>query len=103
VLSLTRKGDWVVDPFLGTGTSIIAAIRHGRRGAGAEVLPRYVKLARTRIEREMKGTLRTRPMSRQVYDPARAGNGLSVSRWSVSPGSIQTEWIDSKVKDRMSR
>lgn len=29
VLSMTNQNDWVFDPFLGTGTSIIAAIRHG--------------------------------------------------------------------------
>ncbi len=34
VVSMTDEGDWVLDPFLGTGTSIIAAIRHNRRGAG---------------------------------------------------------------------
>jgi len=37
VLSMTNEGDWVLDPFLGTGTSIIAAIGHNRRGAGAMI------------------------------------------------------------------
>ena len=37
VLSMTNEGDWVFDPFLGAGTSIVAAIRHGRRGDGAEM------------------------------------------------------------------
>jgi adenine-specific DNA-methyltransferase len=32
VLSLTNKNDWVFDPFLGVGSTIVAAIRHGRRG-----------------------------------------------------------------------
>ncbi|MDH4269935.1 MAG: site-specific DNA-methyltransferase, partial [Dehalococcoidia bacterium] len=45
VLSLTNEADWVLDPFLGTGTTIIAAIRHGRRGIGAETVPEYVELA----------------------------------------------------------
>ena len=38
VLSMTNEGHWVLDPFLGTGTTIIAAIRHKRRGAGAEMV-----------------------------------------------------------------
>ncbi len=84
VLALTTKDDWVLDPFLGTGTSIIAAIRHGRRGAGAEIVPRYVEVARERIEQEMLGTLRTRPMERPVYDPVDAGNRLTVSPWAKS-------------------
>jgi len=73
VLAMTQEDDWVVDPFLGTGTSIIAAIRHGRRGAGAELVPKYVDLARDRIRRELAGTLRTRPMHRPIYEPARSG------------------------------
>lgn len=82
VLAMTEKGDWVFDPFLGTGTSIIAAIRHGRRGVGAEVVPKYVNLARRRIEQEMQGTLKTRPMDRPVYDPVQAGNSLTVAPWT---------------------
>jgi adenine-specific DNA-methyltransferase len=81
VLSLTNEGDWVMDPFLGAGTSIIAAIRHHRRGAGAEIIPKYVDLARERIQQETKGTLRTRPMLKPVYDPIQAGNSLTVSPW----------------------
>lgn len=82
VLSLTNKGDWVLDPFLGTGTTVIAAIRHGRRGVGAETVPKYVQLARQRIQQEIEGTLRTRPMDRPVYDPVAAGNTLTVAPWN---------------------
>jgi adenine-specific DNA-methyltransferase len=49
VLSLTQEGDWVLDPFLGTGTSVIAAVRYQRRGIGAEVLKKYVEIAKSRI------------------------------------------------------
>jgi len=76
VLSLTNEDDWVLDPFLGTGTSIIAALRHHRRGAGAEIVNRYLKIARTRIQQSMEGTLKTRPMNRPVYDPVESGNPL---------------------------
>lgn len=81
VLSLTNEADWVLDPFLGTGTTIIAAIRHGRRGIGAETVPEYVELARQRIQQEMEGTLRTRPMDRPVYDPVESGNSLTIAPW----------------------
>jgi adenine-specific DNA-methyltransferase len=79
VLSMTAPDDWVFDPFLGTGTSIIAAIRHGRRGAGAEVVSKYVDLARQRLDEEMAGRLKSRRMGRPVYDPMAAGNRLTVS------------------------
>jgi len=81
VLSLTNEEDWVFDPFLGTGTSVIAAIRHGRRGVGAETVPKYVDLARERISQEVEGSLRTRPMDRPVYDPIENRNSLTVAPW----------------------
>ena len=84
VLSLTNQDDWVFDPFLGTGTSIIAAIMHHRKGIGAEIVPKYVSLAKRRIHMSMDGTLRTRPMDRPVYDPYRAGNSLAISPWKNS-------------------
>lgn len=78
VLSLTNEGDWVLDPFLGTGTTIIATIRHKRKGVGAETIPQYVQLAHARIQQELEGTLRTRPMDRPIYDPFEAGNSLTI-------------------------
>lgn len=97
VLSMTQKDGWVLDPFLGTGTSIIAAIRHGRRGAGAETQPKYVSLARQRIEQEMDGTLQTRPMTRPVYDPIEAGNSLTVAPWT-KVGSSQLALLEKKPR-----
>ena len=88
VLSMTNEGDWVLDPFLGTGTTVIAAIRHGRRGVGAETVPKYLQLARQRIRQEMEGTLRTRPMDRPVYDPVEAGNSLTVAPWKKNAKQI---------------
>ena len=96
VLSLTDEEDWVFDPFLGTGTSIIAAIRHGRRGAGAEIVPKYIKLARQRVQQEIEGTLRTRPMDRPVYDPVKAGNSLTIAPWSKA--SAQMTLLEKRSK-----
>jgi adenine-specific DNA-methyltransferase len=79
VLSMTNEDDWVLDPFLGTGTTIIAALRHNRRGVGAEMHPKYIEIARSRIEQEMVGTLRTRPMHRPVHDPS--GSKLTTAPW----------------------
>lgn len=89
VLSMTNESDWVFDPFLGTGTSVIAAIRHGRRGAGAEVHAKYHKLACSRIRKELEGTLKTRPMHRPVFDPADAGKNLTSNPWDNDTNSKQ--------------
>jgi adenine-specific DNA-methyltransferase len=82
VLAMSNEDEWVLDPFLGTGTTVVAAIRHNRRGAGAETYSKYVDLATERIKQEMAGTLRTRPMDRPVYDPKEAGNRLTIAPWS---------------------
>jgi adenine-specific DNA-methyltransferase len=89
VLSMTNEGDWVLDPFLGTGTTIVAAVRHGRHGAGAEIVPKYIELSRKRIMQEFRGTLRTRPMFKPVYDPVEAGNALTRSPWGPQGGEAQ--------------
>jgi adenine-specific DNA-methyltransferase len=96
VLSMTEPDDWVFDPFLGVGSTIVAAIRHGRRGAGAETLPKYVEIAKERIKQERQGTLKTRPMGRPVYDPMAAGNSLTVSPWNKSSNVIQLPLIEQK-------
>lgn len=70
VLAMTRPGDWVLDPYMGVGTALVAAVRHGRRGMGADVIRKYVDIARRRIEAAKAGTLRTRPMHRPVYRPS---------------------------------
>ncbi len=85
VLSLTREDDWVFDPFLGFGTSIIAAIRHHRRGAGVEMVEKYLAIAKERIEKEIAGTLKTRPMNQPIYDPEAAGNSLTTAPWTSHP------------------
>ncbi|HPC65765.1 MAG TPA: site-specific DNA-methyltransferase [Syntrophorhabdaceae bacterium] len=97
VLSLTNENDWVLDPFLGTGTSMIAAIRHGRRGVGAEIVHRYVEIALKRIQQEMEGTLRTRPMDKPIYDPVTSGNRLTDAPWKKETNQMMLfEKRDSK-------
>ncbi len=42
-------GDTVLDPFVGTGTTLVAAARWGRNSVGIEVTPKYVDLAARRF------------------------------------------------------
>ncbi len=98
VLSLANEGDWVFDPFLGVGSTIIAAIRHGRRGAGCELVRDYVSVARRRIEDQLSGRLKTRPMNKPVYDPAAAGNSLSISPWASPQSTGQLTLLEPKKR-----
>ncbi len=83
VLALTNEDDWVLDPFLGSGTSVIAALRQGRRGMGAELAPDYVKIAKDRVYEQLAGRLATRPMHKPVFDPRLAGNSLTTNHWKI--------------------
>jgi adenine-specific DNA-methyltransferase len=84
VLALTRPDDWVLDPFAGVGSALVAALRHDRRAAGADFFQKYIAIAKQRLESQIRGELRTRPMGRPVYDPIKAGNSLTRRPWDHS-------------------
>ena len=50
VLSMTDPGDAVFDPYMGVGSSIIAALMHGRKAYGCDIVPEYVAIARERVQ-----------------------------------------------------
>ena len=49
ILAGSRRGDLVLDPFMGAGTTGLVALWHGRRFTGIELNPEYVEMARRRI------------------------------------------------------
>ena len=75
VLSLTDEGDSVLDPYMGVGSAIIAALKHGRHGYGCDIVEQYVKIAESRVQALASGELRTRPMGKPIYDPALPNGG----------------------------
>ncbi len=75
VLSMTDKGDAVLDPYMGVGSSIIAALMHERDAYGCDVVPEYVDIASQRVEAWRKGELRTRPMGKPIYNPTLPNGG----------------------------
>src|SRR6266852_9752960 len=46
----TRKGELVVDPFVGTGSTLLAALETGRSGIGFEIVKKYADIARDRVK-----------------------------------------------------
>jgi DNA modification methylase len=47
------KGALILDPYMGSGTTIIAAIRTGRRAIGIEIDPTHYRTAVERVKREL--------------------------------------------------
>ena len=48
----TKKGEWVLDPFLGSGTTLIECKRLGRNGIGIELNDEVIKLAKDNLVKE---------------------------------------------------
>lgn len=54
ILALTKENDIVIDPFMGSGTTGVAAIKHKRNFIGIEIDDNYVRLAEKRIKNSEK-------------------------------------------------
>ncbi len=91
VLSLTDPGDWVLDPFLGVGTTVASAVRCNRKACGSEKEAAYVQIARARVQQALQGVLPVREMTTPVYDPALAGKSLTTPRWSQPETDVSTQ------------
>ncbi len=52
MLRYTKRGDWILDTFVGSGTTLIECRRLGRNGLGIELNPEVVQKARNLIEKE---------------------------------------------------
>ena len=50
VLFFTKKGQLVVDPFLGTGSTLVASLEADRNGIGFEIVDKYADISRKRVE-----------------------------------------------------
>jgi DNA modification methylase len=86
VLSMTHTGDWVLDPFSGVGSSMLAAVRHNRRAMGCERDAAYTAEARRRMDLLFSGELPYRPLGKPVYQPT--------GKEKVS--QIPKQWLDDK-------
>lgn len=61
----TKKGDVVLDPFAGVGSTLKACALEKRKGIGFELNPKYVALTRDRLRKEVLGTVRSSQQIRQ--------------------------------------
>ncbi|HWF77985.1 MAG TPA: site-specific DNA-methyltransferase [Caulobacteraceae bacterium] len=86
VLSTTKAGDVILDPFFGVGTTGSVAKRLGRRFIGIEQNPGYVSLARSRIEQVIPAAPSDLEITGSKKDEPRIPFGQIVEAGYLRPG-----------------
>ena len=69
IRALSNPGNLVFDPFLGSGSTAIAATIENRRYLGAEIRDDYIKITHDRLGKALSGTLKTRPWNKAIIKP----------------------------------
>lgn len=70
VLALTDEKSWVLDPFAGVGSTLIASIKNNRNTVGIEKEKEYCEIATKRIKDFNEGTLKIRPINKPIHKPS---------------------------------
>ena len=69
ILALTNKGDNVLDPFAGVGSTLVAALKNERNSLGIEMHKQYITVGQTRIKEMKAGKLNLREFGKPVFIP----------------------------------
>lgn len=86
VKALSSKGGLVIDPYLGSGSTGVAAAIEGRMFMGCDIEAKYVEIARDRLKELKAGNLKVRPLNQPIHVPSQND---SVAR-------IPTEWLQGR-------
>ncbi len=68
LLALTNENDWVLDPFAGVGSTVLASLKNNRNVVGIEKVKKYKEIGISRIKELEKGLLKFRPLEKPIYD-----------------------------------
>jgi modification methylase len=91
LLSCTKPGDVVVDPFFGTGTTGAVAKRLGRRWIGIERETAYIEVAQERIDAALPLDESALQIMQSAKAQPRVAFGTLVETGMVKPGTILTD------------
>lgn len=72
IMALTKKRGKVVDPFVGSGSTAVAALLTNRHFAGCDLDPSYVEIAHKRIADLKKGGGKYRPLNQPIHAPSQS-------------------------------
>jgi adenine-specific DNA-methyltransferase len=90
VLALTEEKSWVLDPFLGVGSSIIGAIKNNRNAIGIEKEETYCKIAKKRTADLIAGKLKIRPINKIIHEPTNNDKAAQIPK----------EWLQSEFTNK---
>ena len=71
-------GDTVLDPFAGTGTTMVAALKYGRNSIGVEIEPKYARMAARRLQQESQDLFAVRNLQFLTATPGDTAGPLCV-------------------------
>jgi site-specific DNA-methyltransferase (adenine-specific) len=99
----TYEGDVVLDPFMGSGTTAIAAVRAGRHYLGYDTDEAYVKAARERADAEVARVQADPGPARPDKAVAAVGEALATAGFTLAdpkvtkrrrfPGGVGIDWV----------
>ncbi len=84
VLAFTNENDFILDPYAGVGSALLAGIKHNRKVIGVEKEKDYIEVGKQRIKDFFLGNLKYRPLGKQVYKP----NG------KTQVSKVPSEWLE---------
>lgn len=84
ILALTNDNGWILDPFSGVGSTMIASLKNNRNSVGIDKEKIYCDISKERINDFIEGTLKIRPIDKKIHTPS--------SKDKVA--QIPKEWIN---------
>lgn len=92
ILALSNENSWVLDPYAGVGSSIIASIKNNRNVLGIEKEKKYVEITKQRINKLFDGTLKIRPITKPIHKPSPKDKVATIpNEWSMFNQSGDTK------------
>ncbi len=91
VLALTEPGSWVLDPFAGAGSTLLAALKNERHSLGIEKEEIYCQIAKERINDLREGKLKFRPINKPIHRPSANDKLARIPKeWASQNGQATT-------------
>ena len=88
----TYEGDLVLDPFMGSGTTLVAALKEGRRAVGYDLDPEYVDTARKRVVRAHEELQHDRMLDTRLIAPDEIDAPASTTDADVSEIEVTADF-----------